>query len=83
MGGKGCDMMLIIFPSNEKKRHERGLSYSPRKSPRNSRKELGNPCPMTRRKKCQTIISQDRQQKMFQSYWKIGNVKRAMSVHKQ
>ena len=75
-------MMLIIFPSNEKKDMSVVLVTVLEKV-QEIREELGNPCPMTRRKKCQTIISQDRQQKMFQSYWKIGNVKRAMSVHKQ
>ena len=35
-----------------KKRCDRVLSYSPRKSPRESRQELGNPCNMTCRKKC-------------------------------
>ena len=29
---------------------------------------------MTCRKKCQTLISPDRQQEIFQSCWKIGNV---------
>ena len=29
---------------------------------------------MTCRKKCQTLNSQDKQQEIFQSYWKIGNV---------
>ena len=38
--------------SQRKKRRDRGLSYSPRKGPKKSRKEPRNPCPMTCRKKC-------------------------------
>ena len=58
----------------QKKRRDHGLSYSPRKGPKKSRKELRNPCPMTCRKKCQTLNSQDKRQEIFQNYWKIGNV---------
>ena len=38
--------------SQRKKRCGRGLSYSPRKGPEKSRKELRNPYPMACRKKC-------------------------------
>ena len=60
--------------SQQKKRRDCGLSYSPRKGSNKSRKELRNPCPMMFRKKCQALISQDKRQKIFESYWKIGNV---------
>ena len=72
--GKGCDMMQIIYPPNEKKRRDCGLSYSPRKGTKNSRKEFRNPCPMTCRKKCQTRTLQNKRQEIFESFWKIGNV---------
>ena len=60
VGGKGCDMIQIIFPPNEKNRRDRGLSYSPSYGPEKSRKELRNPCPTTCRKKCQRLIFLDK-----------------------
>ena len=64
----------VHLSSKRKKRRDCGLNYNPRKAPRKFRKELRNPCPMVWRKKCQTLISQDKRQEIFQSYWKIGNV---------
>ena len=43
-------------------------------SARKLRKQLRNPYPMTCRKKWQTLILKETEQKLFQSYRNIGNV---------
>ena len=60
--------------SQRGKRCGRSFSYSLRKGPRKSGKKLRNLCPMTCRKKCQTLISQEKCQEIVQSYWEIENV---------